>query len=158
MHRVDAPALRGTWLGRLLHLLNPLMRALLASRAHWPLSRWFVLLVWKGPRTGQPRSIPVSYVREGNRLWLTTGDTWWQNVVRSPDVTVRLRGQSRPAMLTPIEGEASRDDHARLFRRHRWFRMLAGVPAGQHGSPDMDALSRSIHNGRTLIRVDLELG
>jgi hypothetical protein len=100
----------------------------------------------------------VSYVREGNRLWLTTGDTWWHNVVRSPDVTVRLRGESRLAMLTPIEGEASRDDHARLFRRHRWFRMLAGVPAGQHGSPDMDALSRSIDNGRTLIRVDLELG
>ena len=44
--RVTKPALRGSALGTVLGALNPVMRVLLDSPLHWPLSRWFA--TWPG--------------------------------------------------------------------------------------------------------------
>jgi hypothetical protein len=155
MHRDEAPALNGTTLGALLHHLNPVMRAVLDSPLHPILSRWFVLLRWVGPRTGQPRSIPVSYVSEHGHLYATTGDKWWHNLVQAPSVMVILRGSSRSASVVPIEesGESAAE-HQLLFRRHPFFRRLAGIPAS-HGDPDPAAVRRSVDAGRTLLRIDI---
>ena len=46
MHRDEAPALHGTFLGAALHYLNPIMRAILGSPLHPILDRWFLLLRW----------------------------------------------------------------------------------------------------------------
>lgn len=54
------------------------MRRLLASPLHWPLSRWFLLLSWAGPRTGKLHTIPISYVTD---------------VDQSAEVHARLFGQ-----------------------------------------------------------------
>ena len=88
MHRDEAPALRGTWLGTLLRYLNGPMRLVLGSPFHWPLSRWFMVLRWVGSRTGRAHAIPVSYVLEQGGVYATTGDGWWQNAMRAGDVSV----------------------------------------------------------------------
>ncbi len=153
--RVERPALRNTLLGTLLRILNPVMRLLLGSALHWPWSRWWILLRWEGPRTGQPHTVPVSHVREGRFLSVTTGDRWWQRLVESPDVSVRAAGRwlpVRPNAVTDVD--ASVDEHVRLFRAHPWFRVLAGIPA-RGGRPDRDAVRRAIDAGRTLIRIEL---
>jgi hypothetical protein len=156
MNRQDAPALQGTQLGRLLHFLNPVMRAVLASPLHPVLSRWFLLLRWRGPRTGQPHAIPVSYVQEHGHLYATTGDSWWRNAIRSPSVQVTLRGASQAARLVPIEDSAeSAAEHQLLFRRHPFFRRLAGIPARREGAPDPQAVRTSVDAGRQLLRIDL---
>jgi hypothetical protein len=155
MHRDEAPALHGTPLGAALHYLNPVMRAVLASPLHPLLSRWFLLLRWVGPRTGQPHEIPVSYVREHGHLYATTGDKWWRSVVKAPAVSVTYRGSSHSANVIPIdEGGQSAAEHQLLFRRHPFFRRLAGIPTRGRGRPDPAAVRRSVDAGRTLLRID----
>jgi hypothetical protein len=155
MGRVERPALRGTWLGRLLRLLAPVMRVVLSTPLHHLLSRWFLLLSWTGPRTGQRHTIPVSYVAEGNRVFATTGDSWWRSVVASDDVTIRLQGRSRRAEVVPVtEVDESCREHLRLCREHPWFRVLAGLPAVAGGNPDADATRQAIDAGRTLLRIE----
>lgn len=157
MSRVSAPALRGTLLGALLRGWNPLMRRLLDSPLHWPLSRWFAVIAWNGRKTGRRYSTPVSYVREGTTAYVTTGDRWWRNLTGGAPVAMRIAGRwqqgSALPMLDPAE---SRVEHERLFRDHPWFRRLTGIPAGLDGSPDSSALDRAVAAGRVLVRVELE--
>jgi hypothetical protein len=155
MHRDEAPALHGTALGNVLHLMNPVMRAVLASPLHPLLDRWFLLLRWIGPRTGEPHAIPVSYVSEHGHLYATTGDRWWRSVVKAPAVSVTFRGSSQSAHVVPVdEGGQSAAEHQLLFRRHPFFRLLAGIPTGGGGYPDPAAVRRSVDAGRTLLRID----
>jgi hypothetical protein len=155
--RASAPALRGTLLGAGLRLWNPVMRRLLDSPVHWPLSRWFAVLAWRGRKTGRRYSTPVSYVREGNTVFVTTGDRWWRNIAGGAPIAMRLAGRWRQGRAEPIlDAAASRIEHERLFREHAWFRRLAGIPAGQDGGADSTAVARAVASGRVLMRIQLE--
>ena len=155
MSRSSAPALRGTALGTLLRLLNPFMRWLLASPVHWPLSRWFAVLAWKGSKSGRDYSTPVSFVREGTTAYVTTGDRWWRNLDDGAPVRMRVAGRWYAATAVPVTDHAqSRTEHERLFREHWWFRVLAGIPRGRGGGPDPAAVKRAIAAGRVLVRIE----
>ena len=157
MSRVTKPALRGSFLGTVLGVLNPIIRILLGSPLHWPLSRWFAILAWTGRRSGRPYSTPVSYVREGSTAWITTGDKWWHNLSGGAPVTMRIGGHwysARGAAVT--DRAASRTEHQRLFHEHAWFRWLSGIPAATGGEPEAGTIDRALEAGRTLVRVDLE--
>lgn len=91
--RITSPALRGTLLGRLLTLWNPVMKRLLRSPLHWPWSRWFTVLEWTGRRSGRRYSTPVAYLLRGEEVWLTTGDAWWRNLRSNPLTQVWLAGK-----------------------------------------------------------------
>jgi F420H(2)-dependent quinone reductase len=154
--RVESPALRGTWIGSLLRFWNPVMRALLASPLHWPLSRWFLLISWTGAKTGLARSTPVSYVRDGTTIYVTTGDRWPRYVMGNDTFRVRQRGRwvSARAELVTDREESSRE-HARIFARHGWFRLLAGIPK-RGGRVDEKAINRSLEAGRQLVWIALD--
>jgi hypothetical protein len=155
LSRVSRPALRGSLLGALLRLWNPAMRALLRSPVHWPLSRWFAVLSWTGRKTGRRYSTPVSYVREGTLVYLTTGDRWWRNLASGAPVAMRIAGRrlegNGVAVTDPVE---SRAQHERLFREHPWFGRLAGIPTDRD-RPDPAALDRVLAAGRVLVRIEL---
>src|SRR5918996_2738168 len=148
MSRASAPALRGTLLGTVLRLWNPVMRFLLESRIHWPLSRWFAVIAWTGRKTGRKYSTPVSYVREGDTVFITTGDRWRRNLREGGPVAMRIAGRRRRGVARPIlDGTASSAEHERLFRAHPWFRRLAGIPAGPDGGADSAAVARAVASG-----------
>jgi F420H(2)-dependent quinone reductase len=152
--RVESPALRGTLLGTLLGFLNPVMRALLVSPLHWPLSRWFLVLSWKGAKTGRVYRTPVSYVSDEAGIFVTSGDRWTRYVIDNPTFRVRLRGRWIPATAVPIsDPEDSRREHRRIFEEHTWFRWLAGIPSVE-GHTDDAAVARATASGRNLIRID----
>ena len=154
--RVTNPALRGSFLGVVLGALNPIIRILLDSPLHWPLSRWFAILAWTGRRSGERYSTPVSYVREGSTVWITTGDKWWHNLSGGAPVRMRIGGLWHSAQGEAVTDRAlSRTEHERLFRAHAWFRWLSGIPAATGGEPDARAIDRALEAGRTLVRVDL---
>ena len=156
-NRVSSPALRGTWIGTILRLLNPLMLRLLGSPLHWPWSRFFILLSWTGRRTGETRTTPVSYIADGDTLYVTTGDRWWRYLPDTGEVRVRLRGRWRAGRAEVItEPTACVAAHERIFRGHPWFRILSGIPRAARGrGADHDAVARSVESGRTLVRIDL---
>jgi hypothetical protein len=155
MSRVDSPALKGTWIGTLLRFLNPIVKGLLASPIHWPLSRWFLLLSWTGSKTGERHSTPVSYVRDDAGIWVTSGDRWTRFAVGNPSFRVRYRGRWSSAQAIVIsDPEDSKREHTRIFEAHNWFRLLAGIPKAK-GHTDEAAVARAIAAGRKLVRIEL---
>ncbi len=155
MSRVDSPALKGTWLGTLLRFLNPMVKLLLASPLHWPLSRWFLLLSWTGSKSGKEFRTPVSYVDDDGIVYVSTGDRWPRFVIGNPSFRVRRRGrlegrQSRPDRRFPSSRCASTCGSC---ERHGWFRVLAGIPK-KDGHTDEEAVERAIAAGRRLIRIE----
>jgi F420H(2)-dependent quinone reductase len=156
VNRVARPALRGSPLGAILRLLNPALQVLLNSPLHWPLSRWFAILVWTGRKSGRRYSTPVSYVREDDIVWVTTGDRWWRNLRDGAPVMVRIAGRWREAVGAPVtDASGSQRVHERLFRAHGWFRRLSGIPGDQTGGPDRIALDRALAAGRVLVGIRL---
>jgi hypothetical protein len=140
----------------MLRLWNPVMRGILESPIHWPLSRWFAVLAWTGRKTGRRHSTPVSFVREGPIVWVTTGDRWWRYVVRDAQVQLRLAGRLRDVRVTVVDDDgASASTHHRLFRKHAWFRLLSGIPGDGSGGADPEAVERALRSGRVLVRIDL---
>ena len=151
MGRLERPRLRGTLLGTLLRLWNPVMQWLLRSPLHRPWSRWFLVIEWRGRETGRRYRTPVSYVRDDNRLLLTTGDTWWKNLVDDPGVRVWVDGRARRGTAEPIvDEEESVALHRRMFAARPLFAALAGI-----GRSEPDRILRSIRAGRRLISVRL---
>jgi len=158
MSRVESPALKGSWLGGLLVFLNPLVKLVLRMPApiRWILDRWFVLLEWTGTKTGQKRSTPISYVRDAQGIWATTGDRWPQFVTGNDSFRTRLRGNWHSAVaVVESDPQLSRREHLRIFKEHGWFRFLAGIPR-RGGQPDPKAVDSAIEHGRKLVRIDLK--
>jgi deazaflavin-dependent oxidoreductase (nitroreductase family) len=150
--RVDSPALRGTLLGRLLTIFNPVMKRLLQSPLHWPWSRMFAVVEWTGRRSQRRYSTPVAYMLRGDEVWVTTGDAWWRNLRSNPTMRVWLAG-------TPVEGgaalvtdaEESVQLHATMFEVRPIFARLAGLPA----RPTRKQIARAVDAGRVLVRIRL---
>jgi deazaflavin-dependent oxidoreductase (nitroreductase family) len=155
MGRVDSPALKGTRLGRLLGRWNPIMKRILTSPAHWPLSRWFIVIEWTGRTSGKRYSTPVAYLTSDSQIWVTTGDRWWRNLADRPNVRIWLRGRGRAALAEPVLDRAeSVRGHAEVFRRQPFFARLAGLPA----RPTTGDIEQSLAAGRVLVRVSVAPG
>jgi deazaflavin-dependent oxidoreductase (nitroreductase family) len=80
--------------------------------------RPLLLLTTTGARTGQPRTIPLVYSRDGDRIVVIaskggepTNPDWYHNLVANPAVTVELPGETYPATASIAEGAERR----RLF-------------------------------------------
>jgi deazaflavin-dependent oxidoreductase (nitroreductase family) len=74
-------------------------------------NRPLVLLTTIGRRTGMPRTTPMMYVRDGDRLFVIASNAgapadpqWYRNLIVDPSVTVELPGEEFKARATPLEG------------------------------------------------------
>jgi Domain of unknown function (DUF385). len=153
--RTASPALRGTLLGRLLTLWNPVMKRLLRSPLHWPWSRWFTVLEWTGRRSGRGYSTPVAYLRRGEEVWVTTGEAWWKNLRSDPLTHVWLAGRQVTGDATVVtDQKESIQLHTLMFKVMPFFAMLAGLPA----RPAESQIARAVNAGRMLVRIKLRPG
>ncbi len=153
MGRADRPALRGTWLGNFLSLLNPLLKRLLRSPLHWPWSTLAVVIEFTGIRSGRKFVTPVNYVRDGDRLLLTTGDRWWRNLAGGAPVRVWVRGRQQPALAEAVQDdEEALALHERMIELRPIFGRLMGITRGDQ----REQLRRAIRAGRRPVIVKLE--
>ena len=74
-----------------------------------------LLLTTTGARTGQSRTTPMMFQRDGDRLLViasnmgaTAHPDWFHNLVAHPDVTVEVGTETYAAVATPTAG-ADRD-------------------------------------------------
>ena len=74
-----------------------------------------VLLTTTGRRSGEPRTTPMMFHRDGDRVLVIasnigapTHPDWFLNLVADPRVTVEIGDESYPALAAPTEG-ADRD-------------------------------------------------
>ncbi len=80
-----------------------------------------VSLTTTGAKSGQPRTTPLAYSRDGEHLVVLasaggapTHPAWYHNLVAHPSVTVEVGAETFPARATVVEG-AERD---RLYAQH----------------------------------------
>jgi len=74
---------------------NGLVRWLLQSPLHGFMSRSTALVTVTGRRSGKAYTVPASYARQGDTLWIVTRreKTWWRNLSQGAAVRLQLAGQ-----------------------------------------------------------------
>ena len=70
-----------------------------------------VLLTTTGRRSGEPRTTPMMFHRDGDRVLVIASNVgaaahpdWYLNLVADPHVTVEIGDETYPALATPTEG------------------------------------------------------
>ena len=90
--------------------------------------RPLLLLTTTGAKSGQRRTTPVMYLREGNRLFVfaskggaPTNPDWYHNLLAHPDATVEIGDQTYQAIAKPVAGEERDQIYARWAQRYPQF-------------------------------------
>lgn len=91
---------------RLITLMNPLVRGLLASPLHGIVDPALLTLHVTGRRTGRRYDIPVGYVEIDGRLLVVTQHRWRLNLRGGGDVEVTRHG-SRRDMRAELDEDAA---------------------------------------------------
>jgi hypothetical protein len=153
MTRVDRPALRGTLLGRLLRAWNPVYRVVLRTPLlHWPWSRLALVIEFTGMKSGRTYRTPAHYVRDGDRLLLTSGDRWCHNLAGGVPVRVWLDGRERRGTAELVtDEEESLALHLQMIERRPIFGRLIGLTRGD----EHEGLRRSLRAGRRAVVISL---
>src|SRR5690606_38813255 len=88
------------------HVVNPVMRPLI-RRGFFP-SVW-TLLETTGRRSGEPRTTPVGYAREGDTVWVVAergrASAYVKNLLADPQVRVLLDRRWRTGRATPVDDD-----------------------------------------------------
>jgi hypothetical protein len=84
---------------------NKVVRPLLASRFHKPLSGRLMLLTYKGHRTGRQFTVPIGYFDwdPGTVLAMSSQLGWIPSMREGSAVRLRIRGQDHAAVPTVVE-------------------------------------------------------
>lgn len=87
--------------------------------------RRLILLTTTGARSGEPRTSPLAYTRDGedyvvvaSKSGAPTNPAWYLNLLANPVVTVEVGGETFEARATAIDLGPERD---RLYARHAEF-------------------------------------
>ena len=77
--------------------INPIVRLLLRSPIHRFWSCSFMLITFKGRKSGKRYTTPVRYVRNGStiRCFTSAENQWWRNLRGGADVVLRVEGSSK---------------------------------------------------------------
>ena len=78
-----------------IRLLNPVMKALLRSPLHRPLSKQFMLLTVTGRKTGRTYTVPVSRHQSDGALVVFAAGSWRGNLRGGAQVGLILDGRKR---------------------------------------------------------------
>ncbi len=136
---------------------NGIMLWLLRTPLHGAISRYVLALTYTGRKSGRRYAVPVNYVRDENRLLITStpARTWWRNLRGGQPVSLRLRGQEVAAVGYAIEepqavGEALADYFRGVPQMARYFDVKM-----VNGEPDPADLAR-IAPSRVMIVLEVE--
>jgi hypothetical protein len=142
---------------RLLRRLNPVIAGILRSRAHGLVSRDLLLLCYVGAKSGITRTLPLSYVEVGGRLYLCTRSSrWWLSLRSGAPVVLWLRGRRVSATPTIVDlrsAEALSALRAFLTANPKTGEMLYEVRHGKDGRPVEDDLGREVSRS-VVVRLD----
>lgn len=85
---------------------NPIVTAILRSPFHGLMSGAYVLVTFKGRKSGATYSTPVQYKRDGDTLAFVTRRKrlWWRNLQGGAPVSLWLKGRAQPATADVLTG------------------------------------------------------
>lgn len=113
--------------------LNPAIAWLLRSPLRGLADRGLLLVTVTGRRSGRRYTIPVGYLRDGDRVVVLVSKAsrkqWWRNYREPAPVEIWLRGETKRGMARVVAhgSDAFRESIATILRRLPWMRsQLAG--------------------------------
>lgn len=91
-------------------------------------ARPLLLLTTTGARTGLPRTTPMMYIPDGDRLLVLASNAgapkhpdWYHNVVAHPEVRVEVAGEAYDASAVVLTGEERERLWARITEQYPFF-------------------------------------
>jgi deazaflavin-dependent oxidoreductase (nitroreductase family) len=91
-------------------------------------SRPLLLLTTRGAKSGQPRTTPMMYIRDGDRLLVIASNLgapkhpdWYRNLAANPDVTVEVGAETYSARADVLEGSQRERIWAGILERYPFF-------------------------------------
>lgn len=141
----------------LMRAMNAVARLVLRSPLHGLMDRKVLLLGFTGRRSGRRYTTPMSYVRVGDEVLMSTEAPWWGNLVGGAPVEVRLGGEVRAGFAEAVTRE---EDVAgvlgEILRHYPEYRRFVGVSVVEDGRPERETVLRAVRRGRIGIRVRLD--
>lgn len=139
-------------------LVNLVPKLLLTSPLHRVVSSRWAIIEFTGRKSGRRFRTPVAYVRDGDRIVLSTDSRWWRNFADAAPVQLRLRGRDVPGTATALaDPRESADAIRRLVDAIPSYAKPAGL-ARQHGRVSDDEITRAVAAGRVGIAVTVGAG
>ncbi|HEU4426348.1 MAG TPA: nitroreductase family deazaflavin-dependent oxidoreductase [Pilimelia sp.] len=90
--------------------------------------RALLLLTTTGARSGLPRTTPMMYVPDGDRLLVIASNAgapahpqWYRNLVASPRVTVEVGAEAYEATAVVLAGDEREDRWRMIVERYAFF-------------------------------------
>lgn len=139
-------------------VMNGVMKAVLRSPLHGLVSKNLLIMTFAGRKSGKSYTLPLSYARVGDTLYVTTERPWHKNLAADGGALVKLvlRGEERSGVAESTTDAGEVEDGLRLIvSRYPGYGRFVGVPVDEGGNPDKGALERAARTGRALIRVHL---
>ncbi|MEH6583343.1 MAG: hypothetical protein V7754_15495 [Halioglobus sp.] len=137
-------------------LINPTMNRLLASPWHRVLSKRIMSVSYRGRKSGQEYTTPVSYYREGNTVYCFTNGNWRHNFRSRTEATLRLQGKDYPATGELFTG--SRDEQVDImiqyFKAVPQDKKFYGVHTDTIGEPIRNQVEQASH---AVVPIQFEL-
>jgi deazaflavin-dependent oxidoreductase (nitroreductase family) len=89
-----------------------------------------LLLTTTGRKTGEPRTVPLTYMRDGARYVLVASNggadrhpAWWLNLERNPRATVQVGGETHAV----VAARATAEEWADLWPKVKAYNPFYGV-------------------------------
>jgi deazaflavin-dependent oxidoreductase (nitroreductase family) len=138
------------------HVVNPTMSALLRSPLHRLFSGNILLLTFTGRKTGKSYTTPLSYAREGDRLYCFTDAAWSRNLRGGAPVSVTLGRKAFQGVGEAIVGDPNRIGQAltHYFQQVPRDAKFYSVTMDRNGRPDAQQVARA---SRGIIFVEIQL-
>ena len=103
--------------------------------------QWSVEIVTIGRTTGKPRLTTIWFVHEKGAVWVQSGQggktSWYRNLVKNPEVTLRFDGLEIAGRATPIEDPEESERVHRLFLDKYWTARISTWFGGGFGTGEV---------------------
>lgn len=129
-------------------MMNAVPTLLLRSPLHSVLSARYLLLSFAGRKSGRKYSTPVAYVKEGDRLLISTDSPWGVNVIDGRAVSVRLGTHTYICTGHRVSDPAQSEAAMRALLAIPGYARAAGVEQTGDTIPAEDCEGRSATDGR----------
>jgi deazaflavin-dependent oxidoreductase (nitroreductase family) len=135
---------------------NLFPRLILRSPLHVLMSGKYLIIEFTGRKSGKRYTTPVAYVREGDRVYVSTDSPWWRNMSGGAPVKLRLKGRTVEGNATAIpDPERSAEIIRMLVDAIPSYAKPAHLTVEDGRVSDAE-VAKAVAEGRVAVEVDLK--
>ena len=136
--------------------INKTMKFILRSPLHSMVSKTILLITFRGRRSGNTFTTPVSYSQDGDLIYVFTHAGWWKNLGDGAPVTLRIRGRELPGKAESIvdDKEAIASGLAKHLRKVKTDAVYYGVTYDDQDNPRAEEIAKAV---QTVVMIQIRL-